>query len=86
MTNGKTHSLDFKVRVARGAIRKELTLAALSKKGGFHSGQCEKNGPVRKWPGMIISEMPLARPQWPWSRIGSVPHSLFKTQILAAQI
>ena len=44
MTNGKTHSLDFKVRVARGAIRKELTLAALSKKGGFHLGQCE-NGP-----------------------------------------
>ena len=47
MTNGKTHSLDFKVRVARGAIRKELTLAALSKKGGFHSGRCEKRASAK---------------------------------------
>ena len=50
MTNGKTHSLDFKVRVARGAIRKELTLAALSKKGSFHSGQCEKTGQCENGP------------------------------------
>ena len=47
MTNGKTHSLDFKVRVARGAIRKELTLAALSKKGGFHLGQCRASAKKR---------------------------------------
>jgi len=50
MTNGKSHSLDFKVRVARGAIREELTLAALSKKGGFHSGQCEKTGQCENGP------------------------------------
>ena len=29
-----------------------------------------KNGPVRKWPRMVISEMPLTRPQWQRSRNG----------------
>jgi hypothetical protein len=30
-----------------------------------------KNGPARKWPRMIISEMPMTRPQW--QRSGNGP-------------
>jgi transposase-like protein len=33
------YSLEVKARVARDAIRKKLTLAALSKKSGVQSGQ-----------------------------------------------
>ena len=35
----KSHFPEFKARVARDVMRKDLTLAELSKKSGVHSGQ-----------------------------------------------
>jgi len=39
MTMIKSHFPEFKARVARDVMRKDLTLAELSKKSGVHSGQ-----------------------------------------------
>jgi len=39
MTKRKSHSPDFKVRVALEAIREEMTMAELSKKYGMHPTQ-----------------------------------------------
>ena len=39
MTKRKNHSPDFKAKVARDAIREEMTMAELSKKYGVHPTQ-----------------------------------------------
>ena len=38
MKKRKTHSADFKAKVALDAIREDMTLAELSKKYGVHRG------------------------------------------------
>ncbi len=54
MTKRKTHSPEFKAKVALEAIREEMTLAELSKKYGVHPNQ------ISTWKRTAIENMATA--------------------------
>ncbi len=54
MTKRKNHSADFKAKVALEAIRKEMTLAEVSKKFGVHATQ------ISTWKRAAIQNMASA--------------------------
>jgi len=70
MTKRKTHTPDFKAKVALEAIREEMTLAELSKKYGVHPNQ------ISTWKRAVIENMATA-----FTRRGADPGKVNEAEI-----